>query len=68
MSNNVSWTAEMEVSLFYSMMDHKPVGENKNFHMIFIYEKFNNLSEKKLTIDQIWAHLNTLYDLNELVR
>lgn len=63
---NVVWTAEMEVSLFYAMIDHKPVGENKHFHMAFIYEKFNNLSEKKLTIDQLWHHLNTLYDLKGL--
>lgn len=63
---NVEWTAEMEVSLFYAMIDHKPVGENKHFHMAFIYEKFNNLSDKKLTIDQLWHHLNTLYDLKGL--
>lgn len=63
---SVSWTPEMEVSLFYAMIDHKPVGENKHFHMAFIYEKFNNLSDKKLSIDQIWHHLNTLYDLKGL--
>ncbi len=61
------WTPEMEVSLFYAMMDHKPVGENKNFHMIFIYEKFNSLCEKKLSTDQLWQHLSTLYDLQALV-
>jgi MRG-binding protein len=64
---SVNWTAEMEVSLFYAMIDHKPVGENKHFHMIFIYEKFNNLSDKKLSIEQIWEHLNLLYDLQALV-
>lgn len=64
--SNVVWTPEMEVSLFYAMIDHKPVGENKHFHMTFIYEKFNNLSDKKLTIDQLWQHLNVLYDLQGL--
>lgn len=63
----INWTPEMEVSLFYAMIDHKPVGENKHFHMIFIYEKFNNMSDKKLTIEQIWHHLGTLYDLQALV-
>jgi MRG-binding protein len=62
------WTPEMEVSLFYAMMDHKPVGENKHFHMIFIYEKFNSLCEKKLSVDQLWQHLSTMYDLGALVR
>ena len=64
---SIMWTPEMEVSLFYAMIDHKPVGENKHFHMIFIYEKFNNLSDKKLSIEQIWEHLNMLYDLKALV-
>ena len=66
-SNPVNWTPEMEVNLFYAMIDHKPVGENKHFHMIFIYEKFNKLSDKKLSVEQIWQHLNTLYDMQQLV-
>lgn len=45
----------------------KLVGENKHFHMIFIYEKFNNLNEKKLSTTQLWDHLGQLYDLQELV-
>ena len=64
---SLSWTADMEASLFYAMIDHKPVGENKHFHMIFIYDKYNNLNEKKINADQIWQHLATLYDLNALV-
>lgn len=35
--------------------------------MIFIYEKFNNLNEKKLSTTQLWDHLGQLYDLQELV-
>jgi MRG-binding protein len=64
---NINWTADMESCLFYAMMDHKPVGENKHFNMIFIYEKYNNLCEKKLNAEQIWSHLNVLYDLQALV-
>lgn len=63
----VIWTPDMEISLLYAMIDHKPVGENKHFHMIFILEKYNKLNEKKMTVSQIWNHLNTLYDLNSLV-
>lgn len=63
----LEWTAEMEIDLFYSMVDHKPVGENKHFHMLFIYEKYNNLNERKLTVAQLWHHLSELYDLNSLV-
>jgi MRG-binding protein len=64
---NLIWTPQMEINLFYAMIDHKPIGENKHFHMIFIYEKFNNLNEeKKLSIDQIWQHLNELYDMQAL--
>ena len=65
--SSLNWTPDMEASLFYAMIDHKPVGENKHFHMIFIYDKYNNLNEKKINADQIWEHLNTLYDLNALV-
>lgn len=35
--------------------------------MIFICDKFNNLSEKKLSSEQLWDHLNCLYDLQALV-
>ena len=65
--SEIVWTADMETSLFYAMIDHKPVGENKHFHMIFIYEKYNVLNEKKLTANQIWSYLNTIYDLQALV-
>ncbi len=43
------------------------LGENKHFNMIFVYEKYNNLSDKKLTSDQLWTHLSTLYDMQALV-
>ncbi len=39
----------------------------KHFHMIFIYEKYNNLNEKKLSVSQISDRLKTIYDLNSLV-
>jgi hypothetical protein len=57
----------LELSLFYSMIDHKPVGLNKHFHMIFIHEKLNSLSEKKYTAEELWQYLGTIYDLNALV-
>ncbi len=34
--------------------------------MIFIYEKYNNLNEKKLSVSQIRDHLKTMYDFNSL--
>ena len=64
----VVWTPEMDVNLFYALMDHKPVGVNKHFHMIFIYERFNQTTETKLSVDQLWQRLSTLYDLKELVK
>lgn len=67
-NDSVEWTPEMETNLFYSMIDFKPVGENKHFNMIFIYQKFNSLNDRKLTSEQLWSHLNTLYDLQALVK
>lgn len=64
---SLHWTPEMEINLFYAMIDHKPVGVNKHFNMMFVYEKFNNLNEKKLSVEQIWEHLNELYDIQALV-
>lgn len=60
------WNTELEVSLFYAMRGHKPVGVNKNFQMMCIHEKFNQATGRQVTSKQIWDHLDTLYDMQAL--
>ncbi|XP_011681006.1 MRG/MORF4L-binding protein isoform X1 [Strongylocentrotus purpuratus] len=60
------WNTELEVSLFYAMRGHKPVGVNKNFQMMCIHEKFNQATGRQVTSKQIWDHLETLYDMQAL--
>ncbi|KAJ8033139.1 MRG/MORF4L-binding protein [Holothuria leucospilota] len=62
----VQWGPEMEVALFYAMRKHKPVGINKNFHMMCIYENLMQCSTIKVSSKQIWEHLGTMYDMQAL--
>ncbi|XP_077991515.1 MRG/MORF4L-binding protein-like [Glandiceps talaboti] len=62
-SEGLTWNAELEVSLFHAMKGHKPVGVNKNFHMMCIHEKFILSTGRKCTSQQLWDHLGTMYDL-----
>ncbi|XP_070555786.1 MRG/MORF4L-binding protein-like [Ptychodera flava] len=65
-SEVLNWNAELEVSLFHAMKGHKPVGVNKNFHMMCIHEKFTLSTGKKCTAQHLWDHLGTMYDLPAL--
>ncbi|XP_055956111.1 MRG/MORF4L-binding protein-like [Patella vulgata] len=65
-SEALQWNVEMEVSLFHAMRGHKPVGVNRHFQMIYIHSKMNESSTKKISSDQIWKQLSTLYQLQAL--
>jgi hypothetical protein len=43
-------------------------GVNKYFHMACILEKFRNSINKDITSKVIWDHLDTMYDMQALVR
>jgi len=63
----MDWTqAENEVSLFYALRDHRPVGRDRFFHMYFILDQFSALTKKEVTSDVIWEHLRDMYDLDAL--
>ncbi|GFO41426.1 mrg-binding protein [Plakobranchus ocellatus] len=59
------WNVDMEVNLFHAMRGHKPAGVNRHFQMIAIHEKLSSAS-KKLSSEDVWKHLSTLYDLQAL--
>ncbi|XP_026750488.2 MRG/MORF4L-binding protein [Galleria mellonella] len=62
----LEWDVEMEIQLFYAMANHKPVGINKHFHMACIWEKLSNSITKEVSTQDIWKHLETLYDISLL--
>ncbi|XP_061165948.1 MRG/MORF4L-binding protein-like isoform X2 [Saccostrea echinata] len=61
-----NWPVDAEVSLFHAMRGHKPVGVNKHFQMLFIHEKLNSSSSRKISSKDIWDHLSSMYDLQAL--
>ncbi|ESO10546.1 hypothetical protein HELRODRAFT_167047 [Helobdella robusta] len=61
------WNVDMQVSLFHAMRDHKPVGVNRHFQMLFIHDKINNTNNPKVANKDVWDYLGTLYDINALV-
>jgi len=64
---SVEWNVDMEAQLFYAMRGHKPVGVNRHFQMACIFEKFRNSSNQKdVTSQQIWDHLESMYDMAAL--
>uniref|UniRef100_A0A2C9LXW5 MRG-binding protein n=1 Tax=Biomphalaria glabrata TaxID=6526 RepID=A0A2C9LXW5_BIOGL len=64
-ANEVVWNVDMEVNLFHAMRGHKPAGVNRHFQMLAIHERLSS-SCKKITSDDVWGHLSTLYDLQAL--
>ncbi|KAJ0171530.1 hypothetical protein K1T71_013080 [Dendrolimus kikuchii] len=64
--DTVQWDVDMEIQLFYTMANHKPVGINKHFQMACIWEKLSNSITTEVTTHDIWKHLETLYDLSML--
>lgn len=42
-------------------------GVNRHFQMVFIHEKLNNASGKRITSKNVWEHLSSMYDLQALV-
>ncbi|XP_060807185.1 MRG/MORF4L-binding protein isoform X2 [Amyelois transitella] len=62
----VEWDVDMEIQLFYAMANHKPVGINKHFQMACIWEKLSNSITKEISTQDIWKHLESLYDLSML--
>lgn len=65
-ADTVEWDVDMEIQLFYAMANHKPVGINKHFQMACIWEKLSNSITKEISTQDIWKHLESLYDVSML--
>lgn len=62
-TDEIEWNVENEIQLFFAMNGHKPVGINKYFHMVCIWEKFRTAIHKDVPLKIIWDHLESMYDL-----
>ncbi|KAK0174268.1 hypothetical protein PV327_011056 [Microctonus hyperodae] len=62
-TDDIEWNVETEIQLFFAMNGHKPVGVNKYFHMVCIWEKFRAAVNKDISLKAIWDHLESMYDL-----
>lgn len=65
-TEEIEWNVENEIQLFFAMNGHKPVGVNKYFHMVCIWEKFRTAIHKDVSLKMIWDHLESMYDLMAL--
>ena len=52
--------------LFFFLFIYK--GVNKHWHMLCIHNRMLTQGGVAVTVEAIWRHLQTLYDLNSLVR
>merc|ERR1711915_776233 len=64
------WTAEQEILLLHSMLDHKPVGFDRHIHMIFIQQRFKNKWRHQepycVTARMLWNKLESMHNLEAL--
>eukprot|EP00128_Syssomonas_multiformis_P018444 Colp12_sorted_trinity150504_noHs@16070 len=65
-STALEWTPDMEIHLFDALLKYKPVGIHKHALMVGILRHLNSKLEAELTAEQVWAHLETLYNLRAL--
>ncbi|XP_019640674.1 PREDICTED: MRG/MORF4L-binding protein-like [Branchiostoma belcheri] len=62
----VDWSVDLEINLFQAMRGHKPVGVNRHFQMACIHEKLNQMVNRHISVQQIWNHLDDMYDMPAL--
>ncbi|KAJ1303121.1 hypothetical protein OPQ81_011322 [Rhizoctonia solani] len=59
-------TLEGEIALFRSIERARPVGMHKHFHMLTLRRSIRNESGFWVNVEDIWAKLDTLYNLDAL--
>lgn len=64
--DDFDWNVYHEGQLLDAMVGHKPVGVNKYFQMALILDKFTDHINKDVHPDKVWAHLDTMYNLEAL--
>lgn len=65
-ADEMEWSAEEEVQLFFALEGLKPVGLNKHFYMACIAERLSKSLNRDVPAECIWANLRTKYNLDVL--
>eukprot|EP01147_Barroeca_monosierra_P008055 gene8055-10074_t len=59
------WPKGLETALFHALLKYRPAGVHKHTHMIMVYLQLLRF-EPNIKVKDIWSHLETMYDLEEL--
>lgn len=62
----MEWSAEEEIQLFKALGGLKPIGINKHFYMACICGRLSAALKRDIYPDVVWAHLQTMYNLEIL--
>lgn len=65
-SASMEWSAEEEIQLFKALGGLKPIGINKHFYMACICGRLSTALKRDIYPDVVWAHLQTMYNLEIL--
>uniref|UniRef100_A0AA82MMS8 Putative mrg-binding protein n=1 Tax=Schistosoma mansoni TaxID=6183 RepID=A0AA82MMS8_SCHMA len=60
------WNLESEIQLFHAILNHKPVGADRHFQMIYVCNLVNSFVSDPISTDDIWKKLGSLYNMEEL--
>jgi len=60
------WNVEDELKLLQAVLHNKPIGVNKHFSMVKIVDQLRTSLKRHITTDEVWAHLETMYNLKAL--
>lgn len=64
--DDIEWSAEEEIQLFFALVGLKPVGINKHFFMACICDRLSKALNRDISTDIIWSHLRSMYNLKAL--
>ena len=64
--NMAKWPARDEMKLFQAMRHSKPIGVHKHFAIISIVEELKSTLARHVTVAEVWAYIEALYDVAAL--
>ncbi|KZP01338.1 hypothetical protein CALVIDRAFT_132832 [Calocera viscosa TUFC12733] len=59
-------TVSGEIAFFRGIMQARPVGVNRHFHMLTVQQHMKEATKRTVALGALWDKLNSLYDLDKL--
>eukprot|EP00056_Hartaetosiga_gracilis_P015782 m.3114 g.3114 ORF g.3114 m.3114 type:complete len:104 (-) comp3230_c0_seq1:111-422(-) len=59
------WPTDLELSLLHGIQQYRPIGVHRHVNMVMVYLMLRRL-RPSITVNDIWDHLGSLYDMDEL--